>query len=443
MYSRLVLLFIICSFLFSCPEDEVPAQTVSQPEIVIDGDEYLIDTFLWDIAIDSSTIRVKKKHFIQHIFLYENLVVFHVPSQGGFVSMDSKSGEIVWDTRGDVDFFELSKSPLLHDGHLYYVRHSSFLKVNLANGAVEVRELWSNEIEFLENDLSIYDGEIYGRIENYDRIKPFFEEWIRLPLNEVNSPLNWTRFNKYLADDNNGIIQGSGKPFFQKNEDGKKLLFYHSHNFLEDFITTVNSTVACYDFDQDEIIWRTVVNKDGAFDSTSHLIDGERLYYAVDGSMVCLNNKTGEILWTADPSVFNETLAFGAGSHIVNDNIILLGRNNKVITLNKYTGETVWINDFRIGHENYGASGSQNFSFNLYNGRVYYLSISGELVSLDPSNGDTRRFYLPDRPYLEEYDIHLFEPSFKLQGMKISDDGIVYLTEGLRFLAFEVPDKSF
>jgi len=158
--------------------------------------------------------------------------------------------------------------------------------------------------------------------------------------------------------------------------------------------------------------------------------------------MICQNAETGELIWRAEPRFFEETFAFGAGMHVVGDKIVAIGRNQKNVGVDKYTGDVKWFANFDANHPQRKAGGSQQYALDIYQGRIYYISGFGQLVSLNPDNGDVRVYYFPDRPIIEEYDIQLFEPSFKFNGMTISDEGIVYLSEGLRFLALEVPDKD-
>ena len=218
-------------------------------------------------------------------------------------------------------------------------------------------------------------------------------------------------------------------------------MIHPANNRTSDLINTVNNTVTSYDLDADSIKWIKEVSDFGAF-GTGTIIDEDRVYNIVDSSMVCISAETGETLWKADPRFFNETFAFGAGMHVVGDKIVAIGTNSKNVGLNKYTGEAVWFVNYDANHLDRDAGGSRQFAVDIYQGRIYYISGSGQLVSLNPDTGSVRRYYLPDRPIIEEYDIQLFEPSFRLNGMTISDDGIVYLSEGLRFLALEVPDKD-
>ena len=360
----------------------------------------------------------------------------------GWVALDVKTGEEIWSNREQLNRSEIINSPVKHGDFMYYTRTSSFLRINMVTGDLELKELWPIETEFQSNFVVLDNGEIYSAVSDFNNTVPPFDAWLKIPIaNIVSPPLEWKRFNNYFAAENKGINQGSGPPVFYTDMAGHRNMIYQSNNRTADLINTVNNTVTAYDLVEDRIKWTEVVSDFNAFEA-GVVIEEDRIYSIVDSSMVCLNAETGDLLWKADPRFFNETFTFGAGMHIVGDMIVAIGRNNKNVGVNKFTGQVVWNVNYDANHPQKGAGGSQHFALDIYQGRIYYISGSGQLVSLRPQSGSVRVYHLPDRPVIEEYDIQLFEPSFKFNGMTISDDGIIYLSEGLRFLALEVPDKD-
>jgi len=439
---KLTFILSVSLFLFSCSDDDFIETRDPNPVIEEPINESLIDSFLWTVPIDSSTIRNRTHNIARHALLHGDLVIFHTPSLAGWVALDAKTGETVWDNRGQLNRSEIVDTPIQHGDNLYYMRTSSFLKLNMNTGILELKELWPVKTEFQNNYSTLDDGIIYNTIDPFNNAVPDFVEWVRISVDEIATPpLNWTRFNRYVAADNEEVFRGSGQPNFFTDANAHKNMIYPSNNRTADLINTVNNTVTSFDLDADTIKWHKKVSNFGAF-STPSLIEEDRLYYLVDSSMICLSSETGDQLWKADSKYFDETFAFGAGMHIVGNKIVAIGRNQKNVGVDKFTGEVKWFVDYDANHPDRLAKGSQQFSTDLYQGRIYYISGWGQLVSLNPESGSVRRYYLPDRPYIEEYDIQLFEPWFKFNGMTISDDGIIYLSEGLRFLALEVPDKD-
>lgn len=444
MMIRIFFIISVSTLLFSCPKDDDIMVSMTEPpeELEPIENENLIDSFLWAVPVDSSTIRNRDQYIVRHALIHENLVMFHTPELEGWVALDGKTGETVWDNRGQLNKAEIFDSPIQYGEFMYYMRTSSFLKINMTNGNLELKELWPVADEFQYNCLGIDRDKVYSIIDEFNNIGPAFEAWLSIPIDEIVSPpLEWKRFNSYFSSENNEVKQGSGTPVFYSDINGHRNMIYASNNRTSNLINTVNNTVTSYDLDADSIKWIKEVSDFGAF-GTGTIIDEDRVYNIVDSSMVCISAETGETLWKADPRFFNETFAFGAGMHVVGDKIVAIGTNSKNVGLNKYTGEAVWFVNYDANHLDRDAGGSRQFAVDIYQGRIYYISGSGQLVSLNPDTGSVRRYYLPDRPIIEEYDIQLFEPSFRLNGMTISDDGIVYLSEGLRFLALEVPDKD-
>jgi len=90
--------------------------------------------------------------------------------------------------------------------------------------------------------------------------------------------------------------------------------------------------------------------------------------------------------------------------------------------------------------KNLKEGGTSGFTANIYNDKLYYINDWGSLISISVNDGSSfRRYALPDKVYLENSKIELFEPSFKHQHMTISDDGVIFTSDGFRFLAFDVP----
>ena len=441
---RIIFISFASLFLFSCPNDDRIEVIGPGPDVKIPmDDEFVIDSFLWAVPVDSNTIRNVDKFLVPHVLLHEDLVISHVPDLEGWVALDAKTGETVWDNRGQLSDVRIADKPIQHGDNMYYTRTSSFLKLNMNTGILELKELWPPTTEFQRSFSTIDDGVIYTTITDFNNAVPDFEEWIRISVDEIVSPpLSWTRFSKYESVNNNDVVRASGDPHFFNDTNGHKNMIYGSNNRTADLIHTVNNTVTSYDLEADSIKWSKEVGKFGAF-QTSGIIDEDRLYYLVDSSLICLNAETGDLLWKANPNYFDVTYAFGAGMHIAGNNLVAIALDRKTVGLNKFTGDLVWLNDYDANHPDRLASGSQQFSLGFYNDRIYYISGWGQLISLNPFDGTIRRFHLPDRPVIEEYDIQLFEPSFKFNGMTVSDDGVIYLSEGLRFLALEVPDKNW
>lgn len=447
MINRIIFITSFAVLLLSCPNDDI----VDLQEVGVDGEdmeeiqienENVIDSFLWAIPVDSTTISNRSKYIVRHVLLHEDKVLFHTPELSGWVALEANTGDEIWSNRGVLNKAEIFDSPLQHEEFMYYMRTSSFLKINMDNGNLELKELWPIGPEFQRNSLAIDGDIIHSTVDEFNNAKPAFEDFLSISVDEIVSPpLNWNRFNEYVAAENEDIVRGSGSPVFYTDLNNRRNLIYASVNMTLNLQTNLFNTVTSYDFEADSIKWERRIPASGPFGS-GILIEEDRIYALVDRTMLCLNAETGELIWKAEKRFFDETFAFGAGMHIVGDKIVALGTNSRNIGVDKYTGVVKWFVHYDANHPDRLAAGSRQFAVDVYQDRIYYISGWGQLVSLNPNSGSVRRYYLPDRPVIEEYGIQLFEPSFRLNGMTISDDGIVYLSEGLRFLALEVPDKD-
>ena len=434
------LYFFSFLIIFSCQEEVLDLPPPPPEEIV---DERIIDTFLWEKVIDPETIQNNRLYFIDHTLIHEDNVVFYVPGMKGFVSLNLQDGTTHWDLRGMQDGLSLLQSPLKHGSEIYYVRNSSILNLDLNNGQSSVRELWPIETEFQNVSLSMYKNVMYGNIKEYGN-NPFFTEWIKVPIDDLVSPIPWTRFGRYNGTDD--VKRPFGRPYFYRTTEGVDLMIFGASRILTfggpTPYTVLDNTVSAYDINADSIIWEHTFPEDLGGINQNRIMEEERLYSPFRLGLNCLDVENKEVLWNLDEKELGLDLSTGAGLHIYEDKLLAFGGLHTIKAFDKYTGEQLWRLDLDINDEDWFAQGSKKNTVNYYNGRVYYISSWGNLVSLDPNDGSYRHYFLDKRPVIEEYDVELFEPNFKFSAMAISEDGIIYTSEGFRFLAFEVPDKD-
>lgn len=432
-------LFSIIVF-FSCGEESLDIPPTSPPEEV--KDERIIDTFLWEVVIDPETIRSQRLYTIDRILKHEENVVFFVRGMEGFVSLNMHDGSIHWDNRGTLENSPIVSTPFKIGSKIYYVRTSSIVNLDLDNGQRDLKELWPIESEFQGASLRIYNNTVYGKLSEFGN-NPFFTEWIRVPFDRLESPIPWTRFARW--DGTEDIKRGIGPPFFYKTTKGIDLMVFGASRFDTGgpaTYTILDHTITAYDLNADTVAWVRTFEEDLGGTNQSSVLDEERFYSPYRLGLKCLDVENNALLWSLDETQLGLDLATGAGLHIYEDKLLAFGGLNTIKAFNKYTGKELWRQDLGINDDDWFAQGSAENTVNYYNGRVYYMSSWGQLVSLDPNDGSIRRYFLDKRPVIEEYDVELFEPNFKFSAMTISEDGIIYTSEGFRFLAFEVPDKD-
>lgn len=436
------LIIISLVLFFSCKDDNVIAPPPPPPEEVVD--ERIIDTFLWEKVIDPETIQNQRLYFIDHTLIHEDNVVFYVPGMGGFVSLNLQDGSTYWDTRGTLDGAGIVQVPIKLGSDILYTRTSSMVSFNLDNGLRNFKELWPNETEFQNIPIRIYKNKLYGNVKEYGT-RPAFNEWIKVPLDKLASPVPWERFGKYLASENNDIDRWSGNSLFYETKSGVDLMLfgasYVTYGGPSPF-TVESRTISAFDINADTVAWERTLPPGPVGGVTSRKLDEERLYIPINRGLTCLDVENNMVLWSLDPATLDMDLSNGAGLHIYEDKLMAFGGLNTIKAFDKYTGAELWRLDLGINDEDWHAQGSNDKTVNFYNDRIYYLSSWGNLVSLNPDDGTIRHYFLEDRPTIAGYDVELFEPDFDHSAMVISEEGIVYTSDGFRFLAFEVPDKD-
>jgi len=400
------------------------------------SDENTLSEFIWDVAIDSTTIKEKIRYSSEYPVFYNGRVIFNNHKLGGFTALDMISGEKVWDNRGSANTRQLTNNPIQEKDKSYYVSASRLQVLNLQNGIIEVNRLWSNSDEHLKNGINIFEGDLYGEIGEFGNSN-YFSEWVVSSINDLSFE-NWNGFDRSTPNTNGGFRRLVGTPDFYTMNNGDRLMIYASGEVLPDW-SDKHNTIRAFNLDKNHYEWiKTDIDVEGGFNRPIAQ-EENRLYYAME-NYYCVDAITGVTVWKVGSESITSDLSFGAGKFIYENNLISVARDNQILALDKMTGEVIWSVTMSNNDEFYKANGSELNTANIYRDRLYYISGWGRLISMNLEDGSFRQYYLEERPYIEKYDIELFEPTFKGQHMIISEDGIIYTSDGYRYLAFEVPD---
>lgn len=440
MFNFKVLFFL--ALIFSCksiPDDDI---INNGPDPVEEPDIYLLDSnaMLWQSIIDTALFQGNQGVFCHYPIIHEDLVVWHMYGFGGFLAYNKNTGKKVWDNSSQLD----NNHPIISIPHkvnnkLVYTSTSSVRKIDLNSGKIDFRYIYGADNEFFGPRFHFADNVMYSSIKDFPNSN-MFSELAYCAYDELEQK-NWVRINKLTVSENDDYFRSFKISTSYRNENDERVVIFRMGEHTIDFSEQISSVFA-YNIDQDSTVWHQRMIGDNG--GGQLILEDEKLYLTGHKVLFSLDVNTGEEIWSQD--FHSDHFVLSAGIVIVDDILVGLGHAEQIIGLNKHTGERLWSKHYShisYGDEYQDLGGSEPRTANIYNGRVYYATKSGSLMSIDPMTGDHRRFYLPTREDYEDIGATLFEHGFSKSHLTISDDGIVYASDGFRVMAFEVPDKNW
>ena len=437
-------LFLVCLFLSCYSNDELGMVMISDSvdntaiEIVEDLPLTLIDSFKWTSVIDERFLKIHKSVFTRFPFINNGKIIYNTFEQGGFVALDAANGQLKWDNRGDFNRHPIPQ-PLVYNDILIYPNAGGVRSFNLNSGNVKHNFSLSFENKYLNVDFGFYDDEIFIHLDDYKNNNPLFNEWIKSDINSLSNE-SWNHFNRTEAKDNHGFKRTYYSPSFFKNKDGTVNMIYlaqESNNLFK----TGKLHLVSYNITTDTIEWinRNFAKVGGL--SKAPIIEENRLYILAKEKLICFDVETGMEIWNVGAPIMKDKTSGYSDLILHDDKIIIMGKTEQILCLNKMDGSMIWNKTFlNYSVKDLKESGTSSFTANIYHDKLYYINDWGSLISISINDGSSfRRYALPNKVYLEDFKVELFEPSFKHQHMTISNDGVVFTSDGFRFLAFDVP----
>jgi len=443
--SNFYFLFFLVSLFLSCYNiDELGlemfSKSVDTTEIETKEDLplTLIDSFKWTSVIDERLLNIHKSVFTHFPLINNGKVVYNIFEQGGFVALDIDNGHLKWDNRGDFNRHPIPH-PLEYNDILIYPNAGGVRSFNLNSGNVNHNFSLSFENKYLNTDFGFYNDKIYIHLDDLKNTNPVFDEWISSDINSLGNE-SWDHFNRIEAKANNGFKRTYYNPSFLKDKDGNDNMIYlvqESNNLFK----TGELHLISYNITADSIKWinRNFAKVGGL--SKAPIIEDNRIYVLGKEQLNCFDVETGLENWNVGSPIIKDKI-YGYSDLILHeDKIIVMGNTEQILCLNKMNGSIIWSKTFLDKNiKDLKDGGSSAYTANIYNDKLYYINDWGYLISISVNDGSSfRRYALPDKVYLEDAKVELFEPSFKHQHMTISDDGVIFTSDGFRFLAFDVP----
>ncbi len=442
MIKRIIYFTTILFCCFSCLDTEddfvqaIPEIMDADPN---EGSRNIIDSFKWNNIIDVNLLQSKKLSVIRYPLIYQNTVIFSEFEKGGFVAFDRFTGQQIWDNRGSFNTNSIF-NPRIHKGVVYFVSGSGLRAFDALTGAMIHNTTVNVGNEFLNADFGIYKDKIYVHADDFNFVEPIFDEWRVNDVLGINKE-EWVRFNRVEPAMNNGDKRLYYEPSFFEDENGDDNMIYMAHESSDRFITGTIALIS-YNLSADSIKWVQKDFKPRGGLSRAPKIDGNRIYTLGKEYAICLSAETGDVIWDLGPSVMKDELTGYADYFIHEDKFLIFGRQEQILCLNKTSGAVMWARQSDTPSPNVNIIdniGTMSNSVNVYNNRAYYINNSGLITSVRLQDGLVGPSYrLPTWIDIEAHDVRLFEQTFRPH-MTISEDGVIYVDDGFRFLAFDIP----
>ncbi len=432
--KKIILYTILILSIYSCKEDQ-PIGSGNEEILEVTQNEFELTDFVWKKMIDRPSLPKNYDSF--YPFIHEGKVVFNNWKLGGFVAFDLKTGETIWDNRGSSNEEHLPVKPIKIDNNIYTIKTSELRKVNLDNGEIELAYSWPKDDEYMDYEFNIDGNTLYADVHEF-AVASTFSGWASCTLDRLEEA-DWKYIDRQYMINNNNYQRHFGAPSFHINAKGEKLMIYsciYATLAFEDQYARIEA----YNLDNGELEWSNENSLGGSL--LLPLKEENKVYYAEGKSIHCVDAESGNTIWRTGDGVLDEVNIEESIIPYKDMLIVLCNEGGRTVAISKEDGSLRWEQSFGGWQGQLYHKGSRGYTANFYKDRLYYVNGWGRLISMDPNDGSYRSFKFPQYEIDEELDLDLFEQDFKQGHMIISEDGIIYSADGIRFLAFEVPDKD-
>jgi len=418
MKYPLIIIPILFIFSFSCKDDDV-IENNDEETIEEMIDEHLIQSYIWERLIDSTSILDRERHFLDFPVLFENLILYGNHERNGFIAFDRANGEEVWNNYGQIDFVFIRDRPIVHEGICYFIDSNKLIGFDARDGSIVHDFLITNDPnETVNEEMAIFENQIYisvigkiGEINSYS-------EWLVTSVNDI-APSSFFRFNR------NEVYVG-GSPLFYKLSNGENIMIYRT--------TSESKALTSYNLSQQEIEW--TFQPDQLKNFNFFILDEEAVYFATGTDLYGIDIATGNRLWS-NLDVFYNNIEGGLFLH---DNELFTVGSTTIRKIDKNTGAVIWD---KVGYEL--DDGQRTFFTNvndaaLLNGKIYMLLSNSfkHQISINLDDVEVEYFRLARRLEVDGIETTLGPLTFDFSKFAISEDGILYSNDAFRFFAYKV-----
>ena len=389
-------------------------------------DPNMINEFTWQTLVDEAAISNDENSSVRYPVGYENMVVYSNSNSSsdrdGFVALDRTTGSEVWSNFGQMELGLVSEEPTVVFGVLHIANENTFKSIDLSSGSilndVAVDVVGEEELSEL---IGVFEGNVYTNVE----IQNGFDvtsEWLASPISNA-SPESFVRFNQSDVGD-------IGKPVFHRNANDEVLMIYSS-SFPRAAITAYNLSTNQVEWEIDNFATA------GVFSDIE--VDANGIYVAVGLSMLALNPSTGAEIWSR--THFINDLENEDG--LVQDDTRIYAVGSEVYIIDKISGDLIWTAQGFERDNGPFVPLRNGFKPVLYQNNLYFTDRSAEglLIWVDLNDMDMDFFFIRESDVVEINGdpVRVDGLNFQDSGLAVSNEGIIFTHDRLRFLAFDAP----
>ncbi len=294
-------------------------------------------------------------------------------------------------------FFENNICYLISDGFIECLN----VETQKSTFKIDIKKDGVKKYEFIRGGLSYFDGKLifvdgYGQVIAINSASGEIIWQNSLPFPILSSPLIYRGFVYFISADNRlfafDFETGENSWSYQTIVETKKSIYTASPVAFENIVIAPfsNGELIAFKYDNGQPLWSDIASKITVlsnFDikdiSANPVISSNNIYtLSSNGKFLSINLINGQRNWVTDIS--------GIRTPVISGNqIYLLNSDSKLICLNKRSGEIYWITQLEK-HK-----GTEKFkNLNLWlgpyalNDNLYLISYFGELLKIDPLNGE-------------------------------------------------------
>tara|TARA_B100001029_G_C15055713_1_gene454196 strand:+ start:1468 stop:2775 length:1308 start_codon:yes stop_codon:yes gene_type:complete len=394
---KVIFIFLVF-ILFSCSEKKIEEDTVNQGFSILKYDAEISETITLNKA-DIKLGQAKEIYYWSKNSQNPQNNLGNILNNSGF----NNKKKIVNGKKGPFSlvqpvFFENSLCHLISDGYIECIdteTNKTRFNVSIKPENIKNYEVIRGGISYFDEKLFFVDG--YGQIISIDTNdgKIIWSKSISYPI--LSPPLIYRGYIYFVSADNRifsvEINTGEIAWSFQTILETKKSIYTASPVAFENIIIAPfsNGELIAFKYDNGQPLWSDIASKVSIisnFDikdiSADPVISSNNLFsLSTNGKFLSINAITGKREWVIDISGRNTPIISG-------NQIYLLNNDSKLFCLNKNTGEVFWINQL----DKFNGKNEDAKNLNLWlgpyliNDYLYLISYFGELIKIDPIDGN-------------------------------------------------------
>ena len=274
----------------------------------------LTGTVIWSYPTDGS---------IQSSPAVSDGKVYFLSSNGIFYALDAENGDDIWSAVIGPGRWDWS-SPAVHDGNVFVVTSlGSMFSFNADNGIVN----WSTPIGGEpDSPITVVNGLVYSGTHNFDSTSSTL-----VAVDEVTGTIIWTYDYFAFHSGVDGMVNCNGPAVVDSDGDGKWEVYFGVYNW-----NGVDDQAVCLDEATGNELWTQNIN--GNSTSTPAVHDGKMFIGSDDSKLYALDTADGSVIWS-----FQTGAPIWGAPAVSGDGKVCFGSlDHTVYCVDENTGDLIW-----------------------------------------------------------------------------------------------------